>query len=158
MLTEIASVWPEGRRADAGIHGLVFLVGEVVTPAMRVSIGGGFQALFAVFSIYASHEFNLLGWECAVTGEMHLGDDKRHRSRSCVMAGAPVAGELGDVVVTGLHGYAVPYIRYSLGDTATRGDEQCRCGAPFSTSQEPARPDHGLLPAARRPQDAPLGS
>ena len=148
VLTEIASVWPEvgGQTRDPR---LVFLVGEEASPAMRARIRDGFQA--AVFSIYASHEFNLLGWECPVTGEMHLCDDNvivevlRDGRRAAV-------GEAGEVVVTGLHGHAVPYIRYNLGDTATRGDEQCRCGAPFSTLRDlrGRTMDYCLLPGGRK--------
>jgi phenylacetate-CoA ligase len=42
-------------------------------------------------------------------------------------------GEQGEVVATGLHTYAMPFIRYRLGDIATRGPEVCSCGQPFST-------------------------
>ena len=129
VLTEIASLWPDLQERTRDPR-LVFLGGEVATPAMRARIGSGFRA--PVFSIYGSHEFNLLGWECSVTGEMHVCDD--NVVVEVLRDGRPAAaGESGDVVVTGLHSYAVPYVRYSLGDTATRGDEQCRCGAPFST-------------------------
>jgi phenylacetate-CoA ligase len=41
-------------------------------------------------------------------------------------------GERGEVVVTNLHAYAMPFIRYRIGDLATRG-AACACGAPFST-------------------------
>jgi phenylacetate-CoA ligase len=129
MLTEIASVWPEMGQQTRDPR-LVFVGGEVATPAMRARIRDGFRA--PVFDVYGSREFNLLGWECAVTGEMHVCDD--NVVVEVLRDGRPVAvGESGDVVVTGLHGHAVPYIRYNLGDTATRGEEQCRCGAPFST-------------------------
>jgi phenylacetate-CoA ligase len=37
------------------------------------------------------------------------------------------------VVVTNLHSYAMPFIRYRLADVATRGAEQCACGRPFAT-------------------------
>ena len=58
----------------------------------------------------------------------------------------------GNVVVTGLHGHAVSYIRYSLGDTATQGDEQCRCGAPFSTLRDlrGRTMDYCFLPGGRK--------
>jgi phenylacetate-CoA ligase len=148
VLTEIASLWPEiGERARD--PRLVFVGGEVATPAMRARLRSGFRA--PVFDMYGSHEFNLLGWECPITGEMHLCDDNvivevlRDGRRAAV-------GEAGEVVVTGLHGHAVPYIRYSLGDTATRGEEQCRCGAPFSTLKDlrGRTMDYCLLPGGRK--------
>jgi phenylacetate-CoA ligase len=50
--------------------------------------------------------------------------------------GQPVEpGERGEVVVTNLHAYAMPFIRYRIGDLATRG-HSCPCGAPFGTIGE----------------------
>ena len=42
-------------------------------------------------------------------------------------------GEVGEVVATRLHAFAMPFIRYRLGDLVTQGDAPCACGAPFST-------------------------
>ena len=104
--------------------------GEVLTPLMR-------QRLHQAFGVeplqtYASHEFPLMGWECRQTGEMHTCDDGA--IVEVVKNGRPVApGESGEVVVTNLHAYAMPFIRYRLADAATRGNEQCACGQPFST-------------------------
>jgi phenylacetate-CoA ligase len=42
-------------------------------------------------------------------------------------------GEVGEVVATRLHGFAMPFIRYRLGDLVTQGETACACGAPFST-------------------------
>jgi phenylacetate-coenzyme A ligase PaaK-like adenylate-forming protein len=48
--------------------------------------------------------------------------------------GRPAAdGEQGDVVATALHSYAMPFIRYRLGDIVTRGEQSCACGLPFAT-------------------------
>ena len=41
--------------------------------------------------------------------------------------------ESGEVVGTDLHSFAMPIIRYRLGDVVTKGSESCRCGQPFST-------------------------
>lgn len=44
-------------------------------------------------------------------------------------AGAPVApGEAGRVLLTGLHNYAQPLIRYDIGDIAVQGPPSCGCG------------------------------
>jgi len=37
-------------------------------------------------------------------------------------------GERGRTVVTGLFNYAMPFIRYELGDVALAGNAPCRCG------------------------------
>jgi phenylacetate-CoA ligase len=42
-------------------------------------------------------------------------------------------GERGEVVITSLHSYAMPLIRFALGDVAVRGPTPCPCGQPFAT-------------------------
>jgi phenylacetate-CoA ligase len=148
VLTEIAGVWP-GMRAPSPNPRLVITGGETLTPAMRARIGRGFHA--PVINFYGSHEVNLLGWECAVSGDFHVCDD--NVVVEILRNGRPVEmGESGDVVITALHGYAAPYIRYDLGDVATRGDASCRCGAPFSTIRNlhGRRMDYCVLPDGRR--------
>jgi phenylacetate-CoA ligase len=49
-------------------------------------------------------------------------------------AGGPAAvGEAGGAPLTGLHGFAMPFVRYLVGDIVVRGPVPCPCGAPFST-------------------------
>lgn len=104
--------------------------GEVLTPLMR-------QRLHQAFGVeplqtYASHEFPLMGWECRQTGEMHTCDDAA--IVEVIKNERPAGpGESGEVVVTNLHAYAMPFIRYRLADAVTRGSEHCACGQPFST-------------------------
>ena len=37
-------------------------------------------------------------------------------------------GETGNIVVTDLHNYAMPFIRYEVGDVGTHSNEACACG------------------------------
>jgi phenylacetate-CoA ligase len=109
---------------------LVIVGAEVLTPLMRQRIMAAFSA--PVFDCYGSHEFNLIAWECPVTGEFHLCDDSV--IVEVLKDGRPVAeGEQGEVVGTNLHSFAMPFIRYRLGDVVTKGADTCRCGQPFST-------------------------
>jgi phenylacetate-CoA ligase len=108
----------------------VVVGGEVLTPLMRQQVFAAFQA--PVFNLYGSHEFNLIAWQCKETGDFHTCDDgmivevlKGNRPAS--------AGERGEVVGTSLHSFAMPFIRYRLGDIVTKGSETCACGMPFST-------------------------
>jgi len=107
----------------------VMVGGEVLTPPMRREISAAFRA--PVFDTYGSHEFNLLAWECKVTGELHVCDDAL--VLEVLQDGRAVSvGERGEVVATNLHSFAMPFIRYRLGDVVTRGVDACRCGQPFS--------------------------
>jgi phenylacetate-CoA ligase len=105
--------------------------GEVLGAAARRTIAEAFAV--PIVDFYGAHEFNLIASECPsgfgypvsddnVLVEV-LGDD-----------GRPVrVGESGDVVVTALHSYAMPFVRYRTGDLAVRGSDACECGAPWST-------------------------
>jgi len=121
-------------KAEQGISNInsKFIIsgGEALPPFRRHKIEQGFGR--KVFDIYGSHEFNLLAWECPAGGRYHICDD--NVILEILRNGRPAAvGERGEVVATGLHSYAMPFIRYRLGDIATRGPETCSCGQPFST-------------------------
>ena len=119
--------------------------GEVLTPLMRQQISDSFGA--PVYSVYNSNEFYNISWECKETGQFHVCDDslimevlKDNRQAK--------EGETGEVVGTCLHSFAMPLIRFRLGDVVTKGAPTCQCGLPFSTiSQIQGRmTDHFLLP------------
>jgi phenylacetate-CoA ligase len=75
---------------------------------------------------------NLIAWECVKTGEMHTADDLA--VVEVLRDNAPAApGERGEVVVTNLHSWAMPVIRFQLADVVTRGSDCCSCGAPLAT-------------------------
>ena len=104
--------------------------GESLSPFRRQNIEHAFGK--RVFDIYGSHEFNLLAWECPERGQYHVCDD--NVILEILRNGRPArVGERGEVVATALHSYAMPFIRYRLGDIVTRGPETCSCGQPFST-------------------------
>jgi phenylacetate-CoA ligase len=109
---------------------LLIVGGEVLTPVMRRSLCQGFAA--PVRETYASHEFPLLGWQCGDNGQFHTCDDGV--ILEVLHEGRPAEpGERGEVVATNLHAYAMPFIRYRLGDIATRANQSCACGQPFSS-------------------------
>jgi phenylacetate-coenzyme A ligase PaaK-like adenylate-forming protein len=122
--------------------------GEVLTPLMRRHITEAFSA--PVFNLYASNEFNVIAWECQETGELHTCDDGV--IVEVLKDGRPAAtGERGEVVGTNLHSFAMPLIRYLLGDIVVKGSETCRCGQPFSTIRtvQGRMIDYFLLPGGR---------
>ena len=104
--------------------------GEVLTAPMRNAIEQAFGA--PVYDTYASIEFNILGWQCRSTGDLHTCDDGMVME---ILNGACAVeeGEEGEVVGTDLHSYAMPIIRYRLGDLVIKGRSACSCGQPFST-------------------------
>ncbi len=81
-----------------------------------------------VFETYGSREFMLIGAEC----DRHTG---LHLSMENLLVevldddGSPTRPGLeGNVVITDLFNYAMPFIRYVNGDRAIAGFEACSCG------------------------------
>ena len=107
--------------------------GNSLPPPSRSKITKGFSC--PVYDLYGSNEFNLLAWECKKTGNYHINDDgvilEVLKNNLAVQP-----GETGEVVATNLHSFAMPIIRYRLGDIVTRGENCCKCGLPFSTIRE----------------------
>ncbi|MDQ2768007.1 MAG: AMP-binding protein [Gemmatimonadota bacterium] len=110
------------------------LVGaEALTPDLRRKIESRLGV--PVRDQYGSNECNLMAWECPRGGPLHTSDDTVF-VEIIDSNGAPVApGERGEVVVTALHTFTMPLIRFRMGDLAEQGSEQCECGAPFGTIQ-----------------------
>jgi phenylacetate-CoA ligase len=108
----------------------IITTGEVLTPTMRRALVDAFAA--PVYDKYVCAELGHIAWECPSAGELHTCDE--HLLVEVVRGGEPVgAGERGELVATGLHYEAMPFIRYKLADVVTRGRAQCACGLPFST-------------------------
>jgi phenylacetate-CoA ligase len=85
----------------------------------------------SITDFYGTSECNLVAWECERCGLYHTSDD------SVVVEllredGCPAGpGEAGEVVITALHSYAMPFVRFRLGDVARRPREPRRCAIRF---------------------------
>lgn len=99
---------------------------EKLYPFQRELIEKVFGA--PVFETYGSREFMLIGAEC----ERHTGLHLTHEHLLVEVVNpdgtrAPDGGE-GEVVVTDLYNYGMPFIRYRTGDRAIAGFARCPCG------------------------------
>jgi phenylacetate-CoA ligase len=105
---------------------MVILVGQTIQDGLREIIAERLGARAA--GLYSCKEIGTIAWECEAAPHYHVAvenalveilDDE----------GRDVApGERGRVVVTGLYNYAMPFIRYAVGDVAVAGTAKCRCG------------------------------
>lgn len=105
---------------------LIFTASEVLDSETRNFINSVFNV--DLFDVYGAYETGCMAWEC----DEHVG---YHMSVDTVLMefidenGEHVnAGERGKVVVTNLHSFAMPIIRYEIGDFAIPTDEECSCG------------------------------
>jgi phenylacetate-CoA ligase len=81
-----------------------------------------------VFETYGTREFMLIGAECDRHRGFHLNMENLV-VEILDKDGQPArAGEEGDVVITDLTNYGMPFIRYVNGDRAVAGWHECDCG------------------------------
>ncbi|MGI6415820.1 MAG: phenylacetate--CoA ligase family protein [Thermoguttaceae bacterium] len=81
-----------------------------------------------VFETYGSREFMLMGAECDRHEGLHLAAENL-LLEIVDDDGLPTpAGEEGNVVITDLFNYGMPFIRYVNGDRAVAGFTDCACG------------------------------
>lgn len=104
----------------------IICAAEKVHPYQREVIERVFGA--SVFNTYGSREFMLIAAEC----EKHEG---LHVSAENLIVeiikedGTPAKdGETGKMVVTDLHNYGMPFIRYEIGDLGIATSRTCSCG------------------------------
>ena len=80
-----------------------------------------------VFNTYGCREFMLIAAECEKHEGLHVTMDNLFVE--VLHDGRPaLPGEAGEVVITDLHNYGMPFIRYRNGDIAIQGGEPCSCG------------------------------
>ncbi len=129
VLARLADHASPAARAD--VRPRLCIVGaEVLTPALRATIEATFGT--TVLDWYGCHETGLIAWQCRPTGLLHVAG--HNVALEVIRDGRPAGpGESGEAVVTSLHGYAMPFVRYRLGDVVTLGPEPCPCGAPVAT-------------------------
>ncbi|MCP4650958.1 MAG: phenylacetate--CoA ligase family protein [PVC group bacterium] len=75
---------------------------------------------------YGCAEVGAFGYECP-EGNMHVFSENVFVE--VLRDGEPVTpGETGEIVVTSLHNYCMPFIRYRVGDLGSFLDDECACG------------------------------
>lgn len=98
---------------------------ETLTPENRRLIEATFGA--PVFNRYGSREFSVIASECPKRDGLHVMSeglfveimkDGRHVEK----------GETGELIITDLLNFAMPLIRYRIGDAASWASGDCSCG------------------------------
>lgn len=122
-----AGFWKENRYPEYGFRG-------IISTAMILH---GFERrkcedVFGcrVFDRYGCEEVSLIASECEAHEGLHENTDTlvievRNDHGRC----AP--GETGKVIVTDLHNFAMPFIRYEVGDMAAKKAGACPCGRTY---------------------------
>lgn len=99
------------------------------------------------FNTYGCREFMLIAAECEQHRGLHVNAD--HLVVELRQpAGKGAATQSGDVVITDLFNYGMPFLRYANGDMATASSARCACGRGLPLL---ARVDGRVLDAIRTP-------
>ena len=100
-------------------------IGEVVQPELRAAcrsvLGVG------LIDMYSTQEVGYIALQCPLSGAYHIQSETVFVEILDDAGRACEPGETGQVVVTSLHNFAMPLIRYAIGDYATVGGP-CGCG------------------------------
>jgi phenylacetate-CoA ligase len=79
-----------------------------------------------VYDFYGAVEAGAIAGECG-SGTMHVFSFETHVE----LLQRSGLGDAREVIITPLHNFAMPLIRYSIGDTATPKGGRCPCGSPL---------------------------
>jgi len=104
----------------------IFASAEVLYPAQRQVIEKVFGG--RMFNRYGTRELGGVACECGAHTGLHASIENVYIE--ILRDGQPAkAGEAGDIIVTNLNNYGMPFIRYSIEDMgAWYGEEHCPCG------------------------------
>lgn len=104
----------------------IICAAEKVHPFQREIIERVFGA--QVFNTYGSREFMLIAAECEKHEGLHISAENLI-VEIIKSDGTPAKeGETGKIIVTDLHNYGMPFIRYEIGDLGIATEKRCSCG------------------------------
>jgi phenylacetate-CoA ligase len=99
--------------------------GELLTPEIRTFVREGWG--LPIVDVYSAKEVGIIALQCPEQEHYHVQSENvlveviNSQGQPCL------SGQVGRVVVTALHNYATPLIRYEIGDYAEVG-ASCPCG------------------------------
>lgn len=110
---------------------VVFSTAEVLYEEQKEIIGGFFGGVPVVDS-YGSREAGFISHQCP-EGSYHVMDPNYILEYLKEDGTDAAPGEDGEIVITHLDAWGMPFIRYRTGDVAQPGEGECPCGRSWST-------------------------
>jgi len=113
---------------------VVLTVGESLDVQTRNLLENIFKV--RVHDIYACSEAGNVAWQCPQSSLYHIN------AENCIVEildehqQTVKEGEIGEVVVTNLNRFSMPFIRYKIGDLARASYEPCTCGRKLPVFKE----------------------
>jgi phenylacetate-CoA ligase len=103
---------------------VIFSTGEMLYDYQREFLGEQFKS--KVFDYYGCGEISSLAYECEYHHK-HISDE--HLILETIDSkGDQIIDRLGEVIITDLNNYTMPFIRYKNGDVGVVTEKTCKCG------------------------------
>lgn len=112
----------------------IMTTASVLHPHMRQTIEEVFRA--PVFNRYGSREIGAIASECDHHEGLHVSALTHYVELISPECTPVQPGEQGELVITALNNYAMPMIRYRIGDMAQWAEQMCSCGRTWPLLKE----------------------
>jgi phenylacetate-CoA ligase len=110
---------------DIRVNPKVVITGaELLSGFMRKTISEAFDC--PVFDFYGSREIGAIASECEKHSGYHISSE--NVILEFIKNGEAVQSEEGQILLTNLRNYGMPFIRYQNGDVGTSSNDACSCG------------------------------
>ena len=130
---------------------VVLTTGEYLSSQVRELLEDTFKV--KVTDIYACNEAGDIAWQCKKGQLYHINAD------NCIVeilkdGKTAEKGQTGEVVITNLNRYSIPFIRYKNGDMSGLAEDKCQCGCKLPvlsqiagrTGEDIYLPDGNIIP------------
>ncbi|MHA1833655.1 MAG: phenylacetate--CoA ligase family protein, partial [Candidatus Baldrarchaeia archaeon] len=97
---------------------------EMLEDHVKEIIGKAFQT--NVYNFYGSREISSIAASCPISPYLHINAE--NLIVEVIKDNEPVNNEVGKIVITNLREFAMPLIRYEIGDFGEISAEKCECG------------------------------
>jgi len=122
------------------LHHIGYRLSKIISPRILITSAEVFDEILKqkiladldieTFNFYGAIETGRIASECPSHEGLHVNAD--HLILECLNDHPTTeSGKPGAVVITCLNGFAMPFIRYQLGDICTRIKKKCFCGSSF---------------------------
>jgi phenylacetate-CoA ligase len=127
----------------------IITAAEKLLPHMRTEIEEVFGV--PVFDRYGSREISAMAAECGCHSGMHIQMPGYIVETIDAATGQAVEEQPGEIAVTVLNNFAMPFIRYRIGDLGVLTRDRCECGNSYYRLREIVgrTSDNFLLPDGR---------
>jgi len=131
----------------------IISTGEILTEESRRQIESVFRC--PVHNHYGSMECNRIAWECVNREGLHMDVDAH--CIEFIKDNAEVnVGERGRMIITNLHNFSFPLVRYDQGDLGIPINDKCSCGRTLPLIKEIQGRDNDFIKLEKDESISPI--